>query len=410
MGPIGDGRQSDDRVDAVIIGAGVAGGAAAIALALKLGEGRRVLLAERSAWPRHKVCGCCINAAGVAELRSLGVLDAVRGPRARLDRVELRAGTQVALVRTGEGLVVDRGELDAALVQRGRELGVEFLPACQAQVLGEPLSCGDRCVRLRSANGSTRLVRSRVVIAADGLAGSALAEIPELQPSVCARGRMGLGARLKSGDAGFEPTLDDGAIRMCVGPGMYVGMVRLPDGSLNIAAAGAPALIRTTGGPSAAIVRTLRTCGVEIGDQLGPVRGTPILTRHRRRVSDRGIIVVGDACGYVEPFTGEGMAWGLAGGRAAGMLAADAIAHPGVESMRRLEWEWSRWHASTILPRQRVCRWVRRLAHAWPAARAAVGVLGTGGVLAGAASCVGLAVGAALERPYPSAGRSREIA
>jgi flavin-dependent dehydrogenase len=51
-------------------------------------------------------------------------------------------------------------------------------------------------------------------------------------------------------------------------------------------------------------------------------RGTPLLTRRRARVAAEGILVVGDAAGYVEPFTGEGMTWALSTGAAAGTLAA----------------------------------------------------------------------------------------
>ncbi|MFN5497536.1 MAG: NAD(P)/FAD-dependent oxidoreductase [bacterium] len=57
-------------------------------------------------------------------------------------------------------------------------------------------------------------------------------------------------------------------------------------------------------------------------------RGTPQLTRTRARVAAPGILVVGDAAGYIEPFTGEGRSWAIATGLAAGELAArDARAH-----------------------------------------------------------------------------------
>ena len=64
--------------DAVVIGAGPAGGVAALGLAR---AGRRVLLVDKQRFPRPKVCGCCLNASALATLRRVGVgqrLDALR--------------------------------------------------------------------------------------------------------------------------------------------------------------------------------------------------------------------------------------------------------------------------------------------------------------------------------------------
>ena len=61
--------EAADRVwDCVVIGAGPAGALAAREVARR---GASVLLLDRAAFPRYKVCGCCLNP------RSLGVLDRV---------------------------------------------------------------------------------------------------------------------------------------------------------------------------------------------------------------------------------------------------------------------------------------------------------------------------------------------
>ena len=61
-----DARAEPDPYDAVVIGAGPAGGIAALGLAR---AGRRVLLVDKQRFPRAKVCGCCLNASAVATLR-----------------------------------------------------------------------------------------------------------------------------------------------------------------------------------------------------------------------------------------------------------------------------------------------------------------------------------------------------
>ena len=81
---------------------------------------------------------------------------------------------------------------------------------------------------------------------------------------------------------------------------------------LVIAAAADPGWIRdhARGG---ALPALLERCGLDpIGDAIGRVRGAPVLTRRRERVEARGrVFVIGDAAGYVEPFTGEGMSWAI---------------------------------------------------------------------------------------------------
>jgi flavin-dependent dehydrogenase len=57
----------------------------------------------------------------------------------------------------------------------------------------------------------------------------------------------------------------------------------------------------------------LGECGFAIPDGLAEAgwRGTPPLTRSRRRLAHHRLFVVGDSAGYVEPFTGEGVSWAI---------------------------------------------------------------------------------------------------
>ncbi|MGL4420441.1 MAG: NAD(P)/FAD-dependent oxidoreductase, partial [Gemmataceae bacterium] len=86
-------------------------------------------------------------------------------------------------------------------------------------------------------------------------------------------------------------------------------------------------------------------------------RGTPPLTRRPEAVAGPGWFAVGDATGYVEPFTGEGMAWALASGRAVVPIVQDSL--NGWQSHHKDR--WTRDHRRIIGQRQRLCRGIRKL-------------------------------------------------
>jgi len=71
----------------------------------------------------------------------------------------------------------------------------------------------------------------------------------------------------------------------------------------------------------------LRSAGRRVPKEFDriPWRGTPRLSRRPRRVAAEGLFAVGDAAGYVEPFTGEGMGCALHGGLAVVPFALRAI-------------------------------------------------------------------------------------
>jgi len=81
-------------------------------------------------------------------------------------------------------------------------------------------------------------------------------------------------------------------------------------------------------------------------------RGTPRLTSRRRKVAGSSVLVAGDAAGYVEPFTGEGIAWALAGGAVAGHLAGTIMSRP----LQEIERAWQREHQRLVRSRQLICR------------------------------------------------------
>ncbi|MBX9737481.1 MAG: FAD-dependent monooxygenase, partial [Phycisphaerales bacterium] len=74
-------------VRVAVIGAGLAGAAFALRLAQRASDAAQITLIERSAWPRAKVCGCCLNEGAVRCLEQLGFGEWCRDAGVVVDRV-----------------------------------------------------------------------------------------------------------------------------------------------------------------------------------------------------------------------------------------------------------------------------------------------------------------------------------
>ena len=322
--------------DVLVIGAGPAGGVAALSLARR---GASVLLVDRAAWPREKVCGCCLSEQGAAMLDDAGARLPIAAP---FRGVVIRCGRRSAGISSRGGLVVTRRDLDCAIARAAVKAGATFIPACTARVVAVPprgVAAALGCHGLRAP--------ARAVIAADGVGGRSLDELPEFQPRVVPRSRFGASVTLDAAPSWVER----GVVQMVVGAGGYVGAVRLDDRRTHIAAALEPASTRGLGGPSHAAAAILRSAGVSLpGIEEARWHATPALTRSRRVQRDR-VFVVGDAAGYVEPFTGEGMTWAIAGGLAVVPHVQAALAATGPAPQT-----WAAGHSRLLAGRHRACR------------------------------------------------------
>ncbi|HEV7299339.1 MAG TPA: FAD-dependent monooxygenase [Tepidisphaeraceae bacterium] len=349
--------------DAIVVGAGPAGATAGAILARR---GWRVLLLERSAWPRRKVCGGCLNATAVEILRQAGLGAALRSA-VPLERVRVRIGHRVADVSTPGGAAIDRKTLDEQLVAVFIQRGGTFITGATASVQPQD---GDTAMRSVNARcGSTTVsLRSRAVLACDGLAGTSVSDEPWAGWRVARHAWMGVAAPA----AQLQLDLPHGTIEMNVGERGYVGLTRYDDASIHLAAALDPSACRELGGPAALIERILRGCGYAINaDQFGHLQGTPLLTRQRVGNGGHRVLVVGDACGYVEPFTGEGIAWALRGATEVSALLPD----PSEAWPADLATKWAQRHHRTVHRQQYACRAVRYAARRPTVATAAVAML-----------------------------------
>lgn len=351
--------------DGIVVGAGVTGSTLACLLAR---AGWRVLLLDRAAFPREKVCGCCLSPAAVTLLGRLGLSGALAGTAARpLRCIEMYlAGWHVSLPHGG--VAVSRAALDGALAAAASAEGAIFLD--QTAVSLGPVSDNLREVEIQR-HGVREVVRARMVFACDGLGGRLLAGEPEMAWTVARHSRMGVHALLPPDSM----DIPSDAIVMRAGRCGYVGLVRLEDGRIDLAAALDPTMCRAMGGPLALVRHILRQCGepTPLGDVA--MHGTPLLTRYRRVLGCDRVLAVGDACGYVEPFTGEGMKWGIASAAAvaglmrvgqAAWLTGDAEAQrPAQTAMSGLAGDpwtedlpqrWRRLHDDMLAGPMRLCR------------------------------------------------------
>ncbi len=357
--------------DVVIVGAGPAGAMSAYELSRR---GLAVLLVDRASFPRWKVCGCCLNARALAALAEagLGALT-VRCGAVSLDSFQVAVAGRVARLAIGGAVSLSRQTLDAALVTAAIGAGAAFLPRTQAVLSSEsrvrseehsmtPASgtpnselrtpnSGVRVVELRQEQKASRMA-ARVVLLADGLGGKLVARAGISEVATAPGARIGVGMIAANAPAFYEP----GRIFMACGREGYLGLVRLEDGRLDLAAALDPGWVRAHGGPGPAAAEMLAEVGWPAVPDMAEHgwRGTPALTRRARRVAGERLFLVGDAAGYIEPFTGEGMAWALSAARALAPLAARAAErwHP------RWAGEWGALYRRLLGTRHLVCRTV----------------------------------------------------
>jgi flavin-dependent dehydrogenase len=314
--------------DAVVVGAGPAGSVAARELARR---GARVLLVDKALFPRTKVCGSCLNAAALAALDAVKLAHVPKECGAvPLHSVRLAAGRRSADVPLAGGVAVSRQEFDAALVEEAIAAGATFRDG----VVVKPHDVVEI---------------ARVVIVATGLAGA--------QGSIQSGSRLGAGVIVP---ADVVPDFfASGTIFMATGRGGYVGLVRVEDDCLDVAAAFDADFVRSCGGLGPAAELILKQTGWPAIPGLAdlPWRGTPALTRRPAAVAGHRFFAVGDAAGYVEPFTGEGMAWAIASAAAVAPFALR-----GIEKWDdALIGEWQRTHSRLIRSRQGVCRVAARV-------------------------------------------------
>lgn len=299
--------------EVIVAGGGPAGSATAAWLA---SAGVDVLVLDRAAFPREKACAEFLSPGAVAALERLGVLDAAgsRGAWQEGMRIVSERASFTLRYREGRrGLGIPRPVLDTLLLARAREAGARVLE--ETGVAGATLARG-RVDGVRLRDG--RRLSARFVVAADGLR-SPVARSLGLEAEPRWPRRLGLVARVR-GDRPSPFGL------MAVGAAGYCGVAGVGGGETSVGMAVSPATRRP--GEAAAtlferVLEGLGPAGAAVGaaGRTTAIRGLAPLARRVRGVGGPGYLLVGDAAGFTDPFTGEGVFRALRGAE----LAADAV-------------------------------------------------------------------------------------
>jgi menaquinone-9 beta-reductase len=314
-------RLSERTIDLGIIGGGPAGTMAAIEAAR---NGLKVAIWDRGTFPRDKVCGEFLSYEALPLLRQVIPQSIHQAVTIRRAEFCSRRGRLLSIPFTQPAAGLSRLALDYALWQAAQNAGV----CCHSKetVLGaaSQMRAGDSAWEIRTARGGSGSARSLIVACGrwwklDGLPSPAVLENKR---------RAGAWLGAKTHFKGVEAT---DAVETYFFPGGYCGLAPVENGAYNVCCLVHRSMARSCGD------RDLRTFGTWIRKiarhpvlesrlrkavQVTPTASTAPVNPGRRISDSCGILFAGDAAGFLDPFTGDGISIALHSGQ----LAAREIA------------------------------------------------------------------------------------
>jgi flavin-dependent dehydrogenase len=308
------------KYDALIIGAGPAGGTAALLLAK---AGWSVAVVEKANFPRRKVCGEFISATSFPLLHALGIFQAfseLAGPEIR--EVGLFAGETIlasampGINITDEmwGRALGREHLDTLLLNCAAAAGAQIWQPCPTLKLQQ---CNGNFICRIAAQGAERELQAKVVIAAHGSwqtgALATLINFPARKPSDL----FAFKAHFRN--CGLQPEL----MPLLVFPGGYGGMVQSDSSRVSLSCCIKRDYLRHLRcefpGISAAeaVLKHIEASCRGVREALAHAKlenswlsTGPIRPGIRKRYL-QGIYVVGNAAGEAHPIVAEGISMAM---------------------------------------------------------------------------------------------------
>lgn len=316
----------------VVVGGGPAGAVAAMLLAR---DGWDVELIERREFPRAKPCGECISPGANPLLQRLGLWDSVvRAQPARLLGWRLTfendssfsslfaAATNNEALHTG--IAIGRDRFDAALLSAARAAGVTVRTGVQCGDLAYSSNGSVAGIHTRAAGRSTRL-DARLTLGADGLRSRVARQLSAYRRAPRLR-KFSLTAHVR----GVQTAHELGELHL--DSAACLGIAPIDSSSspvFNITAVARAGLAAGGAGSHDLLRRVLRRFrGRELSqlitDDSVILASGPFDWPARRIIFD-GAALVGDAAGYFDPFTGQGIFQAIAGAELLAEHAAAAL-------------------------------------------------------------------------------------
>jgi menaquinone-9 beta-reductase len=312
-----------------------------------------VRLIDRAVFPRHKLCGDTLNPGALSILDRLGVGDDVRACALPITGMTVTGPGAEVSADYPDGLLgmsVTRRCLDQLLLNAAADSG-----ACVETGVGisEPVLDEGRVVGVRLASGG-EVLRAPIVIAADGR-GSRLAARVKLSSYASTPRRWAFGAYFSN------VTRMSTRGEMHIRRGAYIGVAPLPAGLTNVSVVldGPDKAGHYRKTDQQAIVRRALNADAILRDrfaaatQVSPVTVLGPLAVNARAAGCPGLLLAGDAAGFVDPMTGDGLRFALRGGELAAAAALDEFASgrpafPRLATLRRREFS-TKWRINRAL-------------------------------------------------------------
>ena len=356
--------------DIIIIGAGPAGSCAAL-YASKMGL--KVLLLDKSEFPRDKICGDAISGKSMLMLRELGLMDeALNLPGAHIHSIRFGSTTNKIVdislqgskrKGTPTGLVIPRKIFDAFLFGKARAVVTETLDNYQVKNI---LIEDEQVTGVRGINLNTNEIsefRAKIVLGADGL-NSILAKelgifnrLPKHRIVAVRQYYKNVSVQSNQIELHFVDELLPG----------YFWIFPAGDNLTNVGfGIKQDALTKTPIDFKKAIPKFVSSAAFSdrfknsqtISD--AQARILAVANTHRKNFGN-GFLLLGDAAGLIDPFTGEGIGNAMVSGKHAAQTAWEAIENNRFDASMLAAYDKNLW--AHIGPELRMSRMMQRLAN-----------------------------------------------